>query len=367
MTPTTDESARYGAYYFRTYRGAPYERSPKWLLVFGAMADGIVREIAPRRVLDVGCAMGFLVESLRDRGVEADGLDVSETAIAAVRDDIRPFCHTGSIVDPVAGRYDLVVCSEVLEHLPSEQAEPAVAHLCAAADDVLFSSTPDGYAEDTHLNVQPPEYWAGLFARHGFVHDLEFDASAFLAPWAVRFRRSAEPLHRVLSGYERRLWALSQEVRALRARGLETMARLERQDQALRARADVAALEQQNAEQQEHLDALNDRLLYMSDHEAELRRMLLDAHRQLVERDAMLQGHPPADSAAALQALVDERTAWAQRAVEELEACRQVAIERQALIDERTAWAQRAVAELDAYRRTRMPLLFALRRRLLGR
>ncbi len=62
MKDPIDLSLWYGAHYFRTYRGAPYERSPLWLSVMNAIADGIVREFGqPRTVLDVGCAFGFLV------------------------------------------------------------------------------------------------------------------------------------------------------------------------------------------------------------------------------------------------------------------------------------------------------------------
>ncbi len=72
-----------------------------------------------------------------------------------------------SVLDPLPERYDLIVCHEMLEHLPPGDAGAAVARLCGATDDVLFSSTPDGYGEDTHLNVQPVDYWASLFAQHG--------------------------------------------------------------------------------------------------------------------------------------------------------------------------------------------------------
>jgi SAM-dependent methyltransferase len=379
MNHPVDTSAWYGAHYFQTYRDAPYERSTKWLGVFGVIADGIVREIAPKTVLDVGCAMGFLVEHLRDRGVEAQGIDISGHAIAGVRDDIKPSCRVASILEPVPGRYDLVVCLEVVEHLPETEAHAAVGRLCGLSDDVLFSSTPGDFGEDTHINVQPPEYWAGLFAAHGFIRDLDFDASAFLAPWACRYRRNSEPARRVTEAYERRLWALEQEVRALRTRGLETAALLARQDEQLRQGGDVVLLEETVAEQQQHLDALNDRLTYMSDHESELRRLLIDAHRQILERDTMLQAlsaqvaaphaapvtapSTQAQSVLHLQHLVDERTAWAQRAVAELEECRKVALERQALIEERTTWAQRAVAELEASRQTRNPLRALWRRR----
>ena len=85
---------------------------------FGGVADRIVQDLAPRSVLDAGCALGLLVESLRDRNVEAYGVDISEYAISQVRSDIAAFTWQGSITDPLPRRYDLIVSIEVLEHLP---------------------------------------------------------------------------------------------------------------------------------------------------------------------------------------------------------------------------------------------------------
>jgi GT2 family glycosyltransferase len=228
--PSSPE-AWYDAWYFRHCCGRPYERSPEWLEFFGRIADRIVTDIGPRTVMDVGCAMGFLVEALRDRGVEAFGIDISEYALQHVREDIRPYVWKASILDPLPGRYDLIVCIEVLEHLPSSEVEKAINHLCQAADDILFSSTPHDFGEPTHLNAQPPEYWAEQFARRGFFRDVDFDAS-FITPWAIRFRRSTDPLHRVVARYERKFWRLRAENVQLRSRLLEwrdQLARLEEQ------------------------------------------------------------------------------------------------------------------------------------------
>src|SRR5262249_36252556 len=87
----------YGERYYENSRsgsGLPYSRIPAWLNFFGSVADHVVKDIGPRTVLDVGCAKGFLVEALRDRGVDAYGLDVSEYAIGQPRDDIRGFCSS---------------------------------------------------------------------------------------------------------------------------------------------------------------------------------------------------------------------------------------------------------------------------------
>ncbi len=205
-------------FYFDFYEATcrlPYRRTEEWLKFFATIADRIVQEINPQTVLDAGCAKGFLVEAFRDRGVEAFGLDISEYAISQCREDIRPYCWVASAVDPFPRRYDLIVCIEVLEHLPKQDAEIAVVNLCKHADDILFSSTPDDFTECTHINVQPFEYWAGLFAKQGFYRDADFDAS-FIAVQATRFRKVTGPVHSVIRAYERRLWAQLREVHALR-------------------------------------------------------------------------------------------------------------------------------------------------------
>ena len=174
-------------YYKSSLGPVPYSRyEGKWLQFFGLVADHIVKQIRPRKVLDAGCAKGFLVEALRDRGVEAYGIDLSEYAISEVRRDIRPYCRVASLVDPIHERFDLIVCIEVLEHIPEEIAPRVIANLCRSTDDILFSSTPDDFAEPTHVNVRLRSYWNALFSEQGFDLDVEFDASR-IAPHAMRF------------------------------------------------------------------------------------------------------------------------------------------------------------------------------------
>lgn len=216
----------YGPYYFKHCCGRPYERTPEWLSFFGNIADQTIRRLSPKKVLDVGCAMGFLVEALRDRGVEAFGMDISDYALQQIREDIRPYCWKGSIMDPIPPEYDLIICIEVLEHLPSESAEQGISNLTQGASDILFSSTPNDYKEPSHFNVHPPEYWSELFALHGFFRDVDFEA-AFITPWAARFRRRAETTPRIIREYERKGWYLQKENVELRSLSLELQDQLE--------------------------------------------------------------------------------------------------------------------------------------------
>ncbi len=193
MTPKESVASLYGREYYEHGCGpVPYERSEHWINFFSIIADEIVRSLHPRRVLDAGCAKGFLVEALWDRGVYCEGVDVSEYAISEVRKDVREYCSVRSIATGSFDRFDVVTCIEVLEHLPAEMAKAAVANLCSAADTVLFSSTPSDFKEPTHLNVRPPIYWLQLFSECGFFPDARFDAT-FIAPHAMLFRKGSPP------------------------------------------------------------------------------------------------------------------------------------------------------------------------------
>jgi SAM-dependent methyltransferase len=201
--------------YYAVGCGRPYKRDQEWLSFFDGIASRIVRDIAPESVLDVGCAMGFLVEALRDRGVDARGMDISEYAIGKVREDIKDYCWVGSIAKPLEDTYDLIVTIETFEHLSSHDADIAVQNIVNSSNDILFSSSASDYNEPTHKNVQPPDYWAELFARHEYFHDIDYDLT-YITDWAMRFRKSQDPVSRMVAAYERKLWKLSQQSKAER-------------------------------------------------------------------------------------------------------------------------------------------------------
>jgi len=266
LQPPPVGDASFDEYYYTHCCGDPYTRTDALLRFFGGMADRLVADIAPKSVLDAGCAIGLLVEMLRERGVDATGIDLSSYAIGQVDEHVRPYCSHGSIADELPGRYDLIVSIEVLEHMPVRAAEDAIANFCRHTDDVLFSSTPIDYKEPTHINVHPPDYWAAEFARHHFYRDVDFDAS-YITPWAARYRRSAEPFHRSVRAYERRFWELTLERNDTRTFAMQLQNDLARQIaeterlQASAAAGDeaVARLATTTAE----LAAARDRILHM--------------------------------------------------------------------------------------------------------
>lgn len=184
-----------------------YEDPAHWVEFFGDIADLIVQDLKPKTVLDAGCAMGYLVAALRDRGVEAYGVDISEYAISKVREDIRPYCAVGSLTEPLPDclprQYDLVVTIEVLEHLYEKDGKQAIQNLCTLSDCIIFSSTPYDFTEKTHFNVQQREYWAQLFAAEGFFDDLNYRPT-YLTQYASCFKKSNDWMQQI-GNYERNI------------------------------------------------------------------------------------------------------------------------------------------------------------------
>jgi GT2 family glycosyltransferase/SAM-dependent methyltransferase len=181
--------------YFRSRCGQrPYRKGEAtWEKYFAGVADNVVRSFSPKSVFDAGCGVGFLVEALWDRGVEAHGRDISDYAISEVRRDAREYCHVGSVTEPIEGTYDLVVCLDVLEHLDADEADRAIEQLTAVSDRVLFSSTPTDVGEPTHRTVRPAAYWLRRFARQGFAPVLGYDAT-YVSPQALLFERAGTPV-----------------------------------------------------------------------------------------------------------------------------------------------------------------------------
>ena len=210
----------YDAFYYAHDCGIPYERNDHWLGFFGDMADRIVATYKPRTVLDAGCAMGILVECLHVRGVDVWGVDVSEYAIGKVHESVRDRCFVGSLADGlpegVPDRFDMVTCVEVIEHLPPELEQRALATLTGATDRLYLSSSPLDYGEATHLNVHPPEYWGRRLVDLGFVRDVDGPHMLPGAPWGGVYERTALELEAVVEGYERVLWHQRQEITDLR-------------------------------------------------------------------------------------------------------------------------------------------------------
>ena len=146
--------------------------------------------LAGAKVVDVGCGGGLLSESLAARGAHVLGIDASEDALAAARThldasglDVDYHATTAeALAESRPGRFDLVTCMELIEHVPDGPAlVAACARLARPGGTIVFSTinrTPKAYA----LAIVAAEYVLGMLPRG--THDYDrFVRPSELARW----------------------------------------------------------------------------------------------------------------------------------------------------------------------------------------
>lgn len=262
-------SSVYNEDYYKSHCGDNYERGNGWEEIFARQAERIVNELDPKTSLDVGCAAGYLVEGLRDRGVDAKGIDISDYAISKVRDDIRPFCRVQSATKPIEGKYDLITCIEVMEHLTPEDFTIVIENMCKATDAIIFSSTPFDFNEESHISVNPPSFWAEKFAYNGFYHDVSYDCS-YIAVQTMLFRRGNKTVVDIVRTYENKLFDLWRENCMLR-------------DSVNLSNARINDLDRGNIEHAQEIASYNEKLV---EYQSRISALKEDFEKQNAENEA---------------------------------------------------------------------------------
>jgi SAM-dependent methyltransferase len=91
--------------------------------MYRAESDGLLaafaRFRAPGRMLEVGCAAGWLLKHAAERGWKVQGVELSESAVEHAR-ALGLDVHHGELHDAAlpGGTFDLVYMGDVLEHVP---------------------------------------------------------------------------------------------------------------------------------------------------------------------------------------------------------------------------------------------------------
>jgi glycosyltransferase involved in cell wall biosynthesis len=139
----------------------------------------------PESAVDVGCAVGVMLRGIMDASLTGGHILPTVIGIEALssKDDILKagpeipvdrylWVDLETYVPPLP-RADVVVCTEVGEHLPQNRAGSLVAYVASTGDRVVWSAAIPGQGGDHHVNEQPEEYWEELFRGQGFLWDRE--------------------------------------------------------------------------------------------------------------------------------------------------------------------------------------------------
>ena len=180
--PVTDDVKRFDRHYFdRWYRdprhrvATPAEVRRRALLAVGVAEFVLGRPV--RSVLDVGCGEGSWrapLLRLRPR-LRYEGVDASEYVVRrygrsrAIRlGSVGELGHAG-----LRGRFDLVICADVLHYLEAREVERGLGHISRLLGSVAylptFTSADDVEGDVGAVRRRSPRWYLSRFAAAGLV------------------------------------------------------------------------------------------------------------------------------------------------------------------------------------------------------
>jgi glycosyltransferase involved in cell wall biosynthesis len=143
------------------------------------LAQYIKQELDPKSVLDIGCGPGIYVDSLRDLGVEAVGIDVDDRVHG------KPHLTYQSLFDLTTQQAQVVICMEVAEHIAKEKENLVVERVVGAVEHTLiWTAAAPGQGGIGHINCKDKQIWADKLSEAGLVRN--FDKEAKLIAYAMQ-------------------------------------------------------------------------------------------------------------------------------------------------------------------------------------
>jgi hypothetical protein len=132
------------------------------------ICNAIVDVLKPKTVIDCGAAIGDIVKTFNDKGVECRGIEGSKKAKKYL------VCNPSrmSFLDlrlPICKEmdFDLCTCFEVAEHIEEEFVEIFLDNLTHFSDKIVISICEEGGGRH-HVNEKPMAYWHDLFEEYGY-------------------------------------------------------------------------------------------------------------------------------------------------------------------------------------------------------
>ena len=161
------------------YRGYTYEEIYPWANVIAKSLNATIEAVT--RVLDIGCAKGFLALAFVNLGIDAYGVDISSYAVSESPTEVRDRLHVCDIergqLPFEDGFFDVVTMNEVIEHLHSFDHALKEVKRVLKPTGYIFITTPvndDKSVKDTtHINVHPKIFWIDLFREFNLLEDAE--------------------------------------------------------------------------------------------------------------------------------------------------------------------------------------------------
>ena len=130
-------------------------------------------ELDGRNVVDVGCGGGLLTEAMATAGARVTGIDMADGPLAVARlhqaqsgADVEYLKRRAEdLADERPGRFDVVTCLEMLEHIPDPAAAIAACRTLLKPGGSVFFSTINRNPKSFLFAIVGAEYVLGLLPR----------------------------------------------------------------------------------------------------------------------------------------------------------------------------------------------------------
>jgi 2-polyprenyl-3-methyl-5-hydroxy-6-metoxy-1,4-benzoquinol methylase len=118
----------------------------------------LINRIKPKRVLDYGCGQSKLLNVLYENYPDIDFVKYDP---AIEKYSKKP-----------TGKFDLIICTDVLEHIPEKYLDYILKDISSLSDNVLFNIStktaiwhlPDG--SNCHKTVKEKDWWIDLLTKY---------------------------------------------------------------------------------------------------------------------------------------------------------------------------------------------------------
>ena len=131
-----------------------------------------------RSILDVGCGIGMITNLLDPKKFRVVGLDLSVQALFHV--NVPKVCATSCRLPFKDSSFDLVLSTELLEHLPDKVFENTKREFARIAQKYILVSIP--FNEELHSKLVKCEECGNLFHPYGHLRSFSHDDIAKLFP-----------------------------------------------------------------------------------------------------------------------------------------------------------------------------------------
>lgn len=155
----------------RSFTAATFEQRERFRGDYQRVAAALLELLPFASALDVGCANGFLLDAFLDAGKRVRGIELSPAVAEVLAPRLRELVDVGDF-SLAGGRWDLVCCVEVAEHIPPERSRELVAKLASLAVSwIYFTAAPTGQTGRGHINCRSHLEWLDWFALEGWMLD----------------------------------------------------------------------------------------------------------------------------------------------------------------------------------------------------